>query len=243
MASLGGGLHTASAWNKSATMIDRRQPNSWRTPWTSSKEIALTTVQEFSQPKKSTLQAAKNTQDARRHVKNTGFVSFPVPPISYGREEASIHRLEKGHAIKRHEGSSGCPVSREFQQARAQHPVLASTGCTKEFCQAGRSVHTDEPRIGENRSIEVVEKEAEGFLRELQQEHFFDTNEAFEKRLRDVLVEIRAGACQGVIREGHREGIIGGNWLQTSAELEFGIRRSWRNARKCIMRSHCEELK
>lgn len=138
---------------------------------------------------------------------------------------------------------SKCPVATEFQQVRAHHSVLASTGCTKDFCQAGRAVHTDEPRIGENRAIENVEKEAEGFLRELHREDFFDTVEAFEDRLKGVLSEIRAGSREGLIRESQKQGVVGGDWLQTPAELEFGIRRAWRNARKCIMRSHCDELK
>lgn len=40
-----------------------------------------------------------------------------------------------------------CPFTQEFQTAKSQCPILASTGCTKEFRQAGRAVHTDEPRV------------------------------------------------------------------------------------------------
>ena len=136
-----------------------------------------------------------------------------------------------------------CPFVKEFQEAQAHHPILASTGCTKNFCQAGRAVHTDEPRVGENRALELVEKEAEGFLYELHQEGFFDNDEAFVSRLDSVRTEIRSGARDGVVRESEKRGEVGGNWYQTPAELEFGIRRSWRNARKCIMRSHSDELK
>ena len=135
-----------------------------------------------------------------------------------------------------------CPVIKEFEQARAHHPVLASTGCTKQFCQAGRALHTDEPRVGENRALEVVEKEAEGFLRELHQEGYFDSDETFRSRLRCAITEIRTGASVGIVRETKQSGPIGGIWHQTSAELEWGIRRAWRNARKCIMRSHSDEL-
>ncbi|KAL8840981.1 MAG: hypothetical protein Q9176_003553 [Flavoplaca citrina] len=136
-----------------------------------------------------------------------------------------------------------CPAMAEFYQAKSNHPVLASTGCTRDFCQAGRAAHTDEPRVGENRALKVIEREAEGFLRELYQEGFFDNNKAFEVRLDSVLAEIRSGVHDGIIRESKEKGTVGGVWQQTSAELEFGVRRAWRNARKCIMRSHSDELK
>lgn len=65
----------------------------------------------------------------------------------------------------------------------------------------------------------------------------------FQDRLDQVLGEIKAGSVKGVIREDHSYANVAGTWTQTHQELEFGIRRAWRNARKCIMRSHCEELK
>ncbi|KAL8878553.1 MAG: hypothetical protein Q9198_003657 [Flavoplaca austrocitrina] len=136
-----------------------------------------------------------------------------------------------------------CHALAEFYQAKNNHPVLASTGCTRDFCQAGRAAHTDEPRVGENRALEVIEREAEGFLRELHQEDFFENDKAFEGRLDTVLAEIRLGVRDGIVRDSRKDGAIGGVWHQTSAELEFGIRRAWRNARKCIMRSHSDELK
>lgn len=137
-----------------------------------------------------------------------------------------------------------CPVlAPEFRNIQARHKTLASTGCSAQFCQAGRMLHTDEPRAGENRALELVEQEARDFLEELHGEGFYDSNEAFCERLRTALREIRAGATSGIIREEKKQGRVGGNWTQTSAELEFGLRRAWRNSRKCIMRSHCEELK
>lgn len=42
--------------------------------------------------------------------------------------------------------------------------------------------------------------------------------------------------------EDHSHTNIGESWTQTPQELEFGIRLARRNSRKCIMRSHCEEL-
>ena len=140
-------------------------------------------------------------------------------------------------------GLARCPVAREFQKVRDHHSILASTGCTRKFCQAGRAVHTDEPRIGENRALNVIEKEAEAFLREYYRENHLDDEKAFLGRLQQVLEEIEVGACDGIVRDTKKSGKIGGNWYQTSAELEFGIRRAWRNSRKCIMRSHCEDLR
>lgn len=137
-----------------------------------------------------------------------------------------------------------CPASNpEFELIKHNHSTLVSTGCTRDFCQSGRVIHTDEPRIGENCPLAVVEREAEDFLRDLHREGFFADDEAFRVRLQHALYEIRASSAEGVIRDSRECGTVGGVWTQTPRELEFGLRRAWRNARKCIMRSHCEELK
>lgn len=137
-----------------------------------------------------------------------------------------------------------CPISDpQFRKIRARHSTLASTGCSKEFCQAGRAVHTDEPRIGENRALLEVELEAQEFLQDAHREGLYGAEDAFQERLGQVVGEIRAGATVGIVRLNRSKALIGGSWTQTSRELEFGVRRAWRNARKCIMRSHCEELK
>jgi nitric oxide synthase oxygenase domain/subunit len=141
-------------------------------------------------------------------------------------------------------GVGKCPVWQpEFNAIRANHATLASTGCTKEICQAGRAVHTDEPRVGENRALHAVEREAKEFLEELYREGIYENENAFSQRLEQALAEIRSGASTGVVREDHSVERVGGTWLQTPQELEFGVRRAWRNSRKCIMRSHCEDLK
>jgi len=140
-------------------------------------------------------------------------------------------------------GVGKCPVwQSEFNGIRVNHATLASTGCTKEICQAGRAVHTDEPRVGENRALHIVEREAKEFLQDLRREGIYDSDDAFQRRLEQVLEEIRSGATVGLLREDQSLAEIGGVWIQTSRELEFGVRRAWRNSRKCIMRSHCEEL-
>ncbi|KAL9580416.1 MAG: hypothetical protein Q9212_004515, partial [Teloschistes hypoglaucus] len=221
-------------------MISLKQPTSELISWTPSKEPSLVTVREFRRPAASRNKNQQKIKNARIFHKATTCVASKTATLSTA--EDVIHSHAKLEATQ--EGRTfSCPVMREFQQAQDHHPVLASTGCTRNFCQAGRATHTDEPRIGENRALEIVEKDAGGFLQELYQENFFDAKEFFVRRHDEVVAEIRAGACKGIIRDGRRQGEIGGNWHQTSAEIEFGIRRAWRNARKCIMRSHCEELK
>ena len=145
------------------------------------------------------------------------------------------------------EGSSKpaqCPFSNtQLQRITEKNKVLASTGCTKDLCQAGRLIHTDEPRVGENRSVSEVKSEAEEYLRELYREGFYESESAFQDRLSDVLSQISVGTVDGTLRREKVHGKVGGNWIQTPQELEFGLRRAWRNSRKCIMRSHCEELR
>ena len=136
----------------------------------------------------------------------------------------------------------------ELQRIHDDHPNLVSTGCSKDFCQAGRLIHDDEPRVGRNRSLHIVEQEAVDFLQTLHFEGFYEDDLEFQHRLQEVRQEIRDGAIKDKVQEEVSDNAtkcitIGGNWTQTSSELEFGIRRAWRNSRKCIMRSHCEDLK
>lgn len=97
--------------------------------------------------------------------------------------------------------------------------------------------------MGENRSLQLVEQEAVDFLRILRDEGFYDSEGAFQSRLDEVLNEIKASSVKRVGQDVHSYSSLGGVWTQTHQELEFGIRRAWRNSRKCIMRSHCDELK
>lgn len=139
---------------------------------------------------------------------------------------------------------SQCPMmTAEHMRVKSSHQALASTGCSKDFCQAGRMLHTDEPRVGQNRSLQSVCQDAEAFLEDLFQDGHFTDREAFEARLQEVIDEINLGATEGVTSEDKAWRKLGGNWTQTYEELEFGIRRSWRNSRKCIARNHHQELK
>ena len=106
----------------------------------------------------------------------------------------------------------------ELQRIQDDHATLASTGCTKDFCQAGRALHTDEPRVGENRALSIVEQEAEHYLQDLHVEGFFDSEDAFQSRLEEVLGEIRDGAVEAVIREDNTR------WWQLDANDVRGTR-------------------
>ncbi|KAL8725039.1 MAG: hypothetical protein Q9166_007614 [cf. Caloplaca sp. 2 TL-2023] len=228
-------------------MIYGKPPPGGTLPWAVSKGTPLLTIQEFCKTETSPAEMERciiERSDVQQSPSSTGStefltssdtstdVTFTDTHRSKGKTSADVGPME---ALR-------CPVAKEFQQARVQHSVMASTGCTRDFCQAGRAVHTDEPRVGENRGIRSMEMEAEGFLQELYREGFFDSHEALINRLDSVLKEIRTGARDGIIREDKRFGTVGGSWQQTPAELKFGIRRAWRNARKCIMRSHSDEL-
>ncbi|PHH62456.1 hypothetical protein CDD81_7103 [Ophiocordyceps australis] len=130
----------------------------------------------------------------------------------------------------------------EFKRIKGHYPALSSTGCTRSFCQSGRMTHTDEPKVGEDRSIENVEAEAIDFLHQLRRDGVIESDAALEKRLTCVLNEIRRDAVERVGQEGERI-VVPQPWHQTAEELEHGIRLSWKHARKCIMRSEYGYLK
>ena len=224
-------------------MICTKQTSGESRPWDLPSRTSIITVQEYHQSIPLLRKAKRSVKRARDHPQAHSVGHSTLLAMSPGIVDDDIRSTENTYEIRKARNALRCPVANEFRQAHQHHSTLASTGCTKKFCQAGRAVHTDEPRVGENRSLEHVAKEAEGFLRELHRENFFDDDDAFKKRLNDVLDEIWRGSCEGIIRDRKQRGQVGGSWTHTQAELEFGIRRAWRNARKCIMRSHCDELK
>ena len=113
--------------------------------------------------------------------------------------------------------------------------------------------HTNEERIGRNRPYEQVREEAIDFLHQMHQEGLFSSLDAFHSRVREVLEEIEKSSRQArFLKPGSdgpegaatlTEGLVGGNWTQTHEELKFGIRKAWKHARKCIMRSEYKSLR
>ena len=216
-------------------------------PWVHWSKTPLVTIEELTSSNAALHKWQKKIYKARRLPQPPCAEYVTLLPLTPAVSEESPKLAQKpAHKPSMHaetDGMSHCPVAKEFQKARDHHSILASTGCTRQFCQAGRAVHTDEPRIGENRALNVVKEEAEAFLREYYRDNHSASENALQDRLQQVLEEIEAGACEGIVRETKQPGRIGGSWNQNFDELEFGIRRAWRNSRKCIMRSHCEELR
>lgn len=110
-----------------------------------------------------------------------------------------------------------------------------------------------EPRVGENRPVEVMKREAKAFLKEMSKEGLFPSAEDFEQRLVEVMAEIDANIVECMVWEDYSEngeiqrrevqGVSSNGYRQNRQELEFGVRVAWRNSRKCIMRAHCWDLK
>ncbi|KAF2670075.1 hypothetical protein BT63DRAFT_424035 [Microthyrium microscopicum] len=136
-------------------------------------------------------------------------------------------------------------AQKEFDRIRNSHRTLAPTGCTPEFCQSGRMVSTNEPRVGRNRPLAEIQQEAVDFLRECRDHDVIESDENLDKRIKEALVQISNTAIVAAVtdKDGHTsEGLAGGTWYQLPEELEYGLRASWRNARRCIMRSEHEHL-
>ena len=133
----------------------------------------------------------------------------------------------------------------ELDRIRHAHPTLAPTGCTPQFCQAGRQARINEPRVGRDRPLAEVKQEAEEFLRECRAQGIIASDLNLESRLLAAFSDIAQSTIQTQVTDANGntfEGLAGGTWLQTAAELEYGIRAAWRNSRRCIMRSEHEGL-
>lgn len=140
------------------------------------------------------------------------------------------------------------------QKIKKSCPILQPTGCTPQFCQAGRLSRPLEPKLGENRPIDVIKSEARAFLLEMFEELGDVT--VFEDRLKEVMEEIDAGAKdakvwidQESVVHGRTElervevdGVTSSGWYQTEEEIAWGVKVAWRNSRKCIMRAHYQDL-
>jgi nitric oxide synthase oxygenase domain/subunit len=110
-----------------------------------------------------------------------------------------------------------------------------------------------EPRVGENRPIQVLKQEAEAFLKEMFAEGFFHSSKDFEQRLKDVIIDIEKNSVECLVWEDIAgangvertkvQGVSSNGYVQTKEELEWGVRVAWRNSRKCIMRAYCWDLR
>ncbi|KAF1990629.1 hypothetical protein K402DRAFT_410120 [Aulographum hederae CBS 113979] len=132
-----------------------------------------------------------------------------------------------------------------MERIQQAHRTLAPTGCTPKFCQSGRMTRINEPRVGRDRPLAEIQQEAVDFLRECRDQNVITSDVILDKRIREALVQISNTAVVGPItdRDGNvSDGLAGGSWYQHPAELEYGLRASWRNARRCIMRSEHEHL-
>ena len=133
----------------------------------------------------------------------------------------------------------------EFARIRNAHRTLAPTGCTPDFCQSGRMTRINEPRVGRDRPIAEVQQEAVDFLNECRDYNVIQSDKALDERITEALAQISDTAVASTVtdRDGHiGSGLAGGTWYQYPTELEYGLRASWRNARRCIMRSEHEHL-
>ena len=88
----------------------------------------------------------------------------------------------------------------EYKHIQNQCPVLASTGCTRDICQSGSMIHTDEPRIGENRNIASVKADASAFLKEMVHAGIY-TPEQYVFFIDFVFSEIYTNSRNGLIRD------------------------------------------
>ncbi len=96
--------------------------------------------------------------------------------------------------------------------------------------------------MGDNRPLSVVKEEAIAFLAELKEQGVYSDAE-FNSRLAEVLQNIEDETVEGTILvDGEKKVGLTATWTQTPTEICHGMRLAWKNARRCIMRSHYQEL-
>ena len=135
---------------------------------------------------------------------------------------------------------------KEAKAIVAQYPALQPTGCSEQFCEGGRMIHSKEPRVGRDRSIFAVREEAIDFLSQLRRDGVIPSDEALQSRMKEVLEELDDTSSGGPMTlSGQERNIhdVGGSWTQSRDELEHGLRLAWKHSRRCIMRSQYEDLR
>ncbi|PPJ57889.1 hypothetical protein CBER1_11465 [Cercospora berteroae] len=144
----------------------------------------------------------------------------------------------------------------EFDRIRNACPVLRSTACDEDFCQAGRMIKTKELRVGQDREISKIQEEALDFLRQLHRDGVIGTEEKLSARRDHVLRELQqssqlvqlSGKLPNEVEDNSKgpsrkqNMLVGGVWWQEFEELEHGLRLAWQNSPKCIMRSESFSL-
>lgn len=131
----------------------------------------------------------------------------------------------------------------EFRRINEYYPLIASSGCSREFCQSGRMIHTDEERVGRNRPLEEIEREAVDFLMQLRRDSIIGSDSALHLRTGEVLAEIRRSSAAPNTPSHLNIGPVPEPWHQTFEELQHGLRLAWKHSRKCIMRSEFDSLR
>ncbi|KAL8964017.1 MAG: hypothetical protein Q9183_004771, partial [Haloplaca sp. 2 TL-2023] len=126
-------------------------------------------------------------------------------------------------------------AQKECDLIKNAHRTLAPTGCTPDFCQSGRMTRINEPRVGRDRPLAEIQQEAVDFLRECRDADVITSEELLSERIKEALIQISATAAVSTVtdRDGNvSTGLAGGTWYQHPKELEYGLRASWRNARR-----------
>ncbi|GME25647.1 hypothetical protein GTA08_BOTSDO05762 [Neofusicoccum parvum] len=144
------------------------------------------------------------------------------------------------------------PPLDEFRRIEERYPLLSSTGCTANFCQSGRMVHTDEPRVGRDRSLSIAQNEAVDFLCQLRRDGIIKSDESLHRRKREAVEQLQRSSRRVKVarndrfpgaKDGDSVAVAAGEWEQSAAELEHGIRLAWKHSKKCIMRSEWKSLR
>ncbi|KAI9708714.1 MAG: Nitric oxide synthase, brain [Bogoriella megaspora] len=141
----------------------------------------------------------------------------------------------------------------EFRKIEEYHPILASTGCSSRFCQSGRMIHIDEPRVGKDHPLHQIDAEALSFLEQMKRDNGFSSETDFQNRVKEVLKEVNRSKNTLTLAPEHKAlkavntelagDVSSRSWVQTAQELEYGVRLAWKHSRKCIMRSQYKNLR
>ncbi|QDS69801.1 hypothetical protein FKW77_010440 [Venturia effusa] len=134
----------------------------------------------------------------------------------------------------------------EFDLIRQSYPILATTSCSANFCQAGRMIHTSEPRVGRDRPYSEVLREGLDFLDQLRREGVIASDKQLCNRkdaVRKELIRntVKTNGCPHSRALPDTDKCSG--WVQTPEELLCGIQLAWKHSRKCIMRSEYTSLR